>query len=101
MKETSAADNHFFVGIHGRGETIRLWGDGPRSTTGGLTPEVGIAIRSQALREGPLLQAIGRLLQSSLRWQNVPISQISPILKTLVAEQARIYDQWAAKRQTA
>lgn len=99
-KETSGPDSHFFVAINGRKGTLRLWGDGPRSTDGGLTPEVGIAIRSPDLQEGRLLEAISGLLQSSLRWRNVPLTEISSTLKALVSAQAHVYGQWVSNRQT-
>jgi hypothetical protein len=85
MHEASAPDRHFFVAFHCEHdhETVRLWGDGPRSKAGGLTPEVGIAIRSPVLWKSPVRLAVAGLLQASLRWRGVPLDEIHPVLEDL------------------
>jgi hypothetical protein len=91
VRETSAPDHHYFIVLHGKHEELRMWGDGPRTHAGGLTPEVGIAVHPPMLQEKSVMHAIATLLQMSLRWQNIPMSDIAPALNNLVATQATVY----------
>lgn len=93
LSESTTPDGHFFVSINCRREKVRLWGDGPRSDPDALTPEVGIALRSPVFEEARLMDAIGRLLQASLRWREIPLSDIAPVLRDLAAAQATAHKQ--------
>jgi hypothetical protein len=97
VREKTAPDGHFFFAIHCKDQTVRVWGDGPRSNPGGLTPEVGIAVASPSLQEKQLVGAIGALMQASFRWKKVPMTDITPVLDTLVPAQAMAYRRLATR----
>ncbi len=99
LLETAAGpDGHFFLRVHGRSEAgneeLSIWGDGPRSRAEGLTPELGLAMRSSLLQTEPMTSAIIPLLRASFRWQDASPGDIARVVGDLVTEQARIHRRW-------